>query len=77
MADTIFKYLKKHTYESENTWDNSFAHTGFQMFKKHGYEPENTSDSFLSLLFHIFKKSILTNLKILGTIFLLTPFSNI
>ena len=42
MPDTIFKYLKKHTYESENTWDNSFAHTGFQMFKKHGYEPENT-----------------------------------
>ena len=33
---TIFKYLKKHTYESENTLENVFAHTRFQIFKKHG-----------------------------------------
>ena len=38
ISDTIFNYLKKHTYESENTQDNFFAHNVSQIFKKHVYE---------------------------------------
>ena len=30
----FFKYLKKHSYESQNTWERFFAHTFFQIFKK-------------------------------------------
>ena len=40
IPDTIFKYLKKHTYESENTPDIFFAPTIFHIFKKHIYEYE-------------------------------------
>ena len=30
----FFKYLKKHTYTRENTWEKLFADTVFEIFKK-------------------------------------------
>ena len=53
-------------------------HTKKQIIKKHTCESQNTWHNFFAHCFskNIFK-SILTNLKIRGTIFLLMPFSNI
>ena len=58
LPGTIFKYLKRHTYESENICDNFFAHTISQIFKNHSYESENTRDNFFAhILFKFFKKN--------------------
>ena len=68
----FFKYLKNHTYESKNTWDNFFAHTLFQLFKKASQKDQG--HSFCSYPFwNIFKK-FLQIWNIPGTISLLISF---
>ena len=57
-AYLLFKYLKKDTYESENTWDNFLLMPFFKYLKKHTYESEYTWDNFLLIPF-----SNITNLK--------------
>ena len=46
----IFKYLKKHTYQSENTWDNIFGHIAFQIFKKAFVAISERPGAFLLLM---------------------------
>ena len=76
-ADPLFKYLKKHTYEFENTQDSFFTHPFFKYLKKHTYESENTQDSFFAHpLFKYLKKHTYKSENTLDR-FLLIPFSNI
>ena len=60
----FFKYLKNHTYESKNTWDNFFSHTLFQLFKKaYLVISKRPGEFFLLIPFSKYLKNILTNLK--------------
>ena len=71
----FFKYLKKHTYESEKPGTIFFLIPFSKYLKKHPCQSEKYLKQFLcSYPFSNIEKSILTNLKILGTIFLLILF---
>ena len=49
---------KKHSDESEITYDCFFAYTLFKYLKKHTYESENTWDNFFAhTLFKYLKKA--------------------
>ena len=51
-----------------------FAYLVFKYQKKRIYESENTWHNFFLMTFSNIKKNILTNLKIPGTVFCLSPF---
>ena len=71
----FFKYQKKHTYESQNTWHNFFPHSLFQiLIKAYLRTSKYLAQFFCSSPFSNIKKSILANLKMPGTSFLLIPF---
>ena len=69
-AYALFQILKKHTYQSQNTWQ-FFCLSPFSNTKKSILI--NLGSFFAYFLFQILKKSILANLKIPGTVFLLIP----
>ena len=75
----FLKYLKKHTYKPENTWENLFADTVFEIFKKSYLRISKIPGTTFLLIFFfkIFKKAYLGIQKYLGQFFCPDTFSNI
>ena len=75
----FFKYSKKHTYESENTWDIVFAHILFQIFQI-AFLPIWKMEGTILFLWHLFKyfkKHTYESEQYLGQFFCSYPSSNI
>ena len=75
---SFFQILKKHTYESQNTWHRFlFAYPLFQIIKKVYLQISKPWHSFFTHPLFKYWKSILTSFKIPGTVFLLILSLNI
>ena len=75
----FLKYLKKHTYKPENTWEKLFADTVFEIFKKSYLRISKIPGTTFLLIFFfkIFKKAYLGIQKYLGQFFCADTFSNV
>ena len=75
----FFKYLKKYTYESENTWNSVFIHTLFQIVIKGSLRILKYLGHFFSLIQFLkyLEKHTDKSQKYQGGFFYLNPFSKI